>query len=215
MFSSNGVLKVTDFGIAKMVGAAASTTTRSGSALGTPAYMAPEQARSLPLSPATDVYAAGCVLYELLTGELPFAAAADPAAALYQTVHEPPRPLRDLMPHVSDGLAETTMRALRKDPAERPASAEAFAVEIAAAATSIWGPDWNGRTGIGLPGAGHILAAASRKVETGSRTTSLSKQTIKPKDPQLWRTSSVNALLAREGAVAVAGPPAVRPRRPP
>ena len=72
MFGARGALKVTDFGIAKMVGGAETLATRAGEVIGTPAYMAPEQARGGELSPATDVYALSTMLYELLAGVLPF-----------------------------------------------------------------------------------------------------------------------------------------------
>src|SRR5262249_53950822 len=68
--------KVTDFGLAKLLGGAAARSTQSGEVLGTPSYMAPEQAagKSAPIGPATDVYGLGSILYELLTGRPPFKA---------------------------------------------------------------------------------------------------------------------------------------------
>src|SRR5438067_12850808 len=70
MFSGKGDPQVTDFGIAKVVGGAATVATRAGDVLGTPADMAPEPAQGSELSPATDIYAVGTVLYELLAGQL-------------------------------------------------------------------------------------------------------------------------------------------------
>ena len=72
MFSASGILKVTDFGIAKVLGGSVTVATRAGEVLGTPAYMAPEQVHGEGVSPATDVYAAGTILFELLSGVLPF-----------------------------------------------------------------------------------------------------------------------------------------------
>ena len=65
MFSSEGVLKVTDFGIAKVVGGDATLATHAGEVIGTPAYIAPEQARGGQISPATDVYTLATMLYEI------------------------------------------------------------------------------------------------------------------------------------------------------
>ena len=93
MFSGAGTLKVTDLGIAKVIGGSSTLATRHGEILGTPAYIAPEQAQGYELTPATDVYAAGTLLYELLAGRLPFPADADPATLLYRHVHEAPPPL--------------------------------------------------------------------------------------------------------------------------
>ena len=72
MFSGSGALKVTDFGIAAVVGGDQTLANENGEVIGTPAYMAPEQALGQALSPATDVFAAGVLLYELLTGQLPY-----------------------------------------------------------------------------------------------------------------------------------------------
>ena len=81
MFSGEGTLKVTDLGIAKVIGGSSTLATRHGEILGTPAYIAPEQAQGYELTPATDVYAAGTLLYELLAGRLPFPADSRPGDA--------------------------------------------------------------------------------------------------------------------------------------
>src|SRR5438445_773734 len=91
MFDGREVLKVADFGIAKVLAGAATAMTQTGFILGTPAYIAPEQAEGGELSPSVDVYALGTVLYELLAGELPFPETTSPLTALYQRVHEQPR----------------------------------------------------------------------------------------------------------------------------
>jgi serine/threonine-protein kinase len=92
MFSASGILKVTDFGIAKVLGGAATVATRAGEVLGTPAYMAPEQVHGAEVTRATDVYAAGTILFDLLSGELPYSQEGNLPAVLYQCVSEPPRP---------------------------------------------------------------------------------------------------------------------------
>jgi serine/threonine-protein kinase len=152
VFSGEDVLKVTDFGIAKVVGAAATAATRAGYVLGTPAYIAPEQATSQELTPATDVYATGTVLYELLAGTLPFPETTDPVVALYQHVHEDPRPLRVVAPQLPESLEEVTMRALARDPADRYPTAEDLGAAIIDTAVREWGPYWTRSSGITLRG---------------------------------------------------------------
>ncbi|ONH51762.1 hypothetical protein CcI49_35115 [Frankia sp. CcI49] len=142
LFDADNLLKVTDFGIAKM---AEGTATTASGVMGTPRYMAPEQFLVGQLGPATDLYALGVMLYELLSGEPPFLAP-NPFALAQQHVTAVPPPLTG----VDESLAAVVMRALAKDPADRPASAHAFALELARAATETYGPGWAGGTGIRL-----------------------------------------------------------------
>src|SRR3954470_12303296 len=177
MFSAKGVLKVTDFGIAKVVGGAATVATRAGDVLGTPAYMAPEQAMGGELSPATDVYAVGTVLYELLSGTLPFPEDSNPVAMLYRHVHEQPKPLLDIAPHVPFKLAEVTQQSLARDPAERYHDAEAFAVPLAEAAVQTWGPGWLPASGMTVSTSGPVLSAATGQ---SGQTPAIANETLTP-----------------------------------
>ena len=140
MFSGDGVLRVTDFGIAKLM--SATSPTKTGSVMGTPAYIAPEQAQGRPLTPATDVYAAGTVLYEMLAGRLPYDAADSPLVALFQHVHEDHRPLLEVAPETPPPVAEVVERSLARDPNDRFESAAAMGSELVGAAESSWGPVW-------------------------------------------------------------------------
>jgi serine/threonine-protein kinase len=158
MFASSGTLKVTDFGIAKVVGSM-TISTMAGDVVGTPAYIAPEQAQSQGLTPATDVYALGTVFYELLSGQLPYPAVDDPVVFLYQHVHEEPRPLATIVPGVPPALARVADTAIRRDPRERYASADAFGAALAVAAAETWGPDWLQHTRVRVLGAGEMLDA--------------------------------------------------------
>jgi non-specific serine/threonine protein kinase len=160
MLTGEGVLKVTDFGIAKVVGGSETVATRAGQILGTPAYMAPEQAQSGELTPRTDVYATGMILYELLSGELAFPEDSDPIAMLFRHVHEDPRPLTEVAPAVPEAIAVATMRAIQRDPDDRYATTEEFGVAVARAAAGAWGSGWLGRSEIGVVTGGHIRAAA-------------------------------------------------------
>jgi non-specific serine/threonine protein kinase len=159
MFSREGVLKVTDFGIAKVVGGS-KTMTRAGLVLGTPAYIAPEQAKAEPLTPATDIYALGLVLYELLAGRLPFESGGDPVSLIYRHVYNRPIPLLDCAPAVPPEIAGVVMRAIERDPAGRYETAEAFGVALAASAREAWGGSWLSRSDITVGAPGPILAAA-------------------------------------------------------
>src|SRR3954454_18953308 len=178
MFSARGDLKATDFGIAKGVGGAATVATRAGDVLGTPAYMAPEQAVGEELSPATDVYAVGTVLYELLAGTLPFPEDSNPVAMLYRHVHEDPKPLLDIAPHVPFKLAEVTQRSLARDPADRYPDAETFAVALAEAAVQTWGPGWLPASGMTVSTSGPVLSAATGQ---SGQTPAIANETLTPR----------------------------------
>jgi serine/threonine protein kinase len=118
----DGTLKVTDFGIARA--AEATQVTERGTILGTAAYLAPEQARGEPATPAADVYALGAVLYEMLTGRPPyrFESLADLSRQQQRGAVEPTG--------ISPELDAVLLRALAADPAERPASAAVFAEQL-------------------------------------------------------------------------------------
>jgi len=118
-----GHAKVMDFGLAYLKDATAGLT-RTGYTLGTPQYMAPEQATGAPITPAVDLYAFGAVLYKALTGEAPFSGEHD-QAVLYKHVYEPPPPLAEKNPAVPGALAAFTLRLLEKKPEARPPSARA------------------------------------------------------------------------------------------
>ncbi|MEV5568648.1 serine/threonine-protein kinase [Spirillospora sp. NPDC052269] len=142
----DGLSKLVDFGIAVPVGEA--------SAVGTPAYMAPEQWRGGPASPATDVYAATCVFMEAVTGERPFAAASRAALANLHLTAPPP------LDRLPESLRPLAGRGLAKDASDRPASASDFAAELEAAASAAYGPEWETRGVRALAGLAMALAAA-------------------------------------------------------
>jgi CheY-like chemotaxis protein len=115
--------KILDFGIAKLSGEAAigQSLTVDGSLLGTPAYMAPERFRRGPYGPKSDVYSVGVMLYEMLSGRLPFVpSSADPLALVAMQAEEDPPPLRLRCPGVSSALEALVRTALDRNPEERP-----------------------------------------------------------------------------------------------
>jgi beta-lactam-binding protein with PASTA domain/predicted Ser/Thr protein kinase len=126
LVDSDGRLKVTDFGIAR---AGASEMTEAGSIVGTAQYLSPEQAKGTPVDARSDIYSAGVVLYELLTGRVPFTGdtAVEIAMRHLSAVPEPPSELRDEVPHELDMVV---LRALAKDPADRYQSAEEMDAEL-------------------------------------------------------------------------------------
>src|SRR5437868_9550951 len=130
LLSREGEVKVTDFGIARSLHMDHGVT-QTGTVLGTGEYLAPEQASGKPVSPATDVYSLGVVLWELLAGEVPFKGDNFVAVAL-RHVNEPVPHLRDVRPDVSPRLAAAVERALAKDPASRFPSMGALAKELRA-----------------------------------------------------------------------------------
>jgi serine/threonine protein kinase len=121
--------KISDFGLAKRLDDAGQTT--SGAILGTPSYMAPEQAegRTREVGPATDVYALGALLYELLTGRPPFRAAT-PLETLRQVAADEPVSPRRLQPQTPHDLETVCLTCLHKDPRRRYASALALADDL-------------------------------------------------------------------------------------
>ena len=117
-----GRARVADFGIAR---AGVSEITQTGSVLGTAQYLSPEQAQGFEVTAASDLYSVGVILYEALTGRVPFEADSVVAVALKQ-VSEQPRPPSELNPAVSRALDAVVLRALAKEPANRFASANEF-----------------------------------------------------------------------------------------
>ena len=124
LMSDQRHLKLTDFGIARLESAAAGLT-ESGTALGTAAYMAPEQASGQTLGRETDLYAVGVILYEMTTGQLPFPGD-NPVQVMYRHVNEEPPPPRAINPSIPSTVEAFILRAMTKDPSGRFPSARAM-----------------------------------------------------------------------------------------
>jgi serine/threonine protein kinase len=135
------VVKVLDFGVAKFAieehDDDYKTLTQVGAIIGTPRYMSPEQCTgAAPLTSASDVYSLGIILYEMLTGSVPFSAETPLAVALKQ-VSEPPRPPSEIVASTPPELERAVLHALAKEPRARPASADEFRRELHAVAVGL------------------------------------------------------------------------------
>jgi eukaryotic-like serine/threonine-protein kinase len=126
---AEGKAVVTDFGIAR---AGVSEITQTGSVMGTPHYLSPEQAQGQDVTAVSDLYSIGVILYEALTGRVPFEGESAVAVAMKQVSQPPQRP-SSINPEVSPALDAVVMRALEKDPGQRFQSADAFIAALDAA----------------------------------------------------------------------------------
>ncbi|MGH9277254.1 MAG: serine/threonine-protein kinase, partial [Acidimicrobiales bacterium] len=162
LFSTDGVLKISDFGIAKVIGGSETLATKRGEILGTPAYMAPEQAGGPEPTPTADVYATGVMLYELLSGQLPYSDEGGALAIVYRHVYEDPFDLEDLAPELPVPLVDATMRAIARSTRDRFQTAEDFGVALGEAAATAWGPGWLARADLTINDPGPIAEAAKR-----------------------------------------------------
>jgi serine/threonine protein kinase len=129
LVTQKGDVKVTDFGIARAAASMSSVATGTGAVLGTVAYMSPEQARGEPVGPQSDLYSLGVVLYEMLTGTLPYEAYS-PIAQAMMHINEPPRSPRHVSPKVPEPLDALTLRLLAKDPEDRYPSTAALTNDL-------------------------------------------------------------------------------------
>ena len=132
---SNSV-KVMDFGIARAIADSSATMTQTQAVVGTAQYLSPEQARGEAVDARSDLYSAGCLLYEMLTGRPPFIGDS-PVSVAYQHVREIPEPASSLNPDVSAALDSVLMKALQKNRADRFQDAAAFRRALRAARSGV------------------------------------------------------------------------------
>jgi serine/threonine protein kinase len=204
LFSAREVLKVADFGIAKVLGGPGTVVTRRGDVIGTPAYIAPEQVRGGDLSPATDVYAVATMLYELLAGVLPFSDVEEDMALLFKHAYEQPIPLRDVAPRVPDPVAAAVMRGLATESADRFGTAESFGTALAEAGTQAWGPGWMSAEQVPIMDAGPIISVAG--YPSGPRRAA---PTIAPAEPGIVTAERAHPLshAPTQGSGSIAASP--------
>jgi beta-lactam-binding protein with PASTA domain/predicted Ser/Thr protein kinase len=162
LIGAEGRLKVTDFGIAR---SGASQMTEVGSIIGTAQYLSPEQARGAPVDQTSDLYSVGVVLYEMLTGQVPFTGDT-PLEIAMKHLSEVPKPPSELRPEISHDLDSVVLRALAKDPSERYQSAEEMDADLARVAEGLpVDPETEEAATAVLSGSG-LMAAAPTSVIT-------------------------------------------------
>jgi protein kinase-like protein len=155
MVNEEGRVKIADFGIAKAGSGVATGAflTATGTTVGTPAYMAPEQAMAKEVGPWTDLYSLGVMAYEMLVGRLPFPEDEAPLAILMRQVNEPVPPPRSINPELDDELADWIEQMLVKDPAQRIRNATDAWDELEESVIRIFGARWRREARLPAPAA--------------------------------------------------------------
>jgi eukaryotic-like serine/threonine-protein kinase len=193
--------KVTDFGIAR---AGASDMTETGSIMGTAQYLSPEQAQGHAVSAGSDLYSIGVVLYEMLTGRVPFDAESAVTIAL-KHVSEAPPPMSVFNPDVPPELEQVVMWALNKNPVDRPANADQFITALEQARTSVQSGERGQRT---------ASMAALAGVAAGRYAAAAAPVSTPPAAPPPPGTGPFDALDGGGETLAEEEPPRYRPRWP-
>ncbi|MDX2162299.1 MAG: protein kinase [bacterium] len=154
---------LTDFGLAKMTGDTSQNLTKTGTIVGTPVYMSPEQLRGEAVSPRSDIYSMGVIMYHMLVGKPPFdSSESNMISVIYKHLEEQPKHPRTLNPEISDEVEAVVLRALAKNPADRYQTIDDMALAF--------------------------NAAIGRRISTGSYPTPVSRPSL-PKPPKS-RTST-------------------------
>ena len=159
-------VKIADFGIARAYDALTHSFTASGATVGTPAYMAPEQALDERLGPYTDLYAVGVIAYELLAGRPPFDPRNTPVSILFSHVHRQPPPLREQAPDAPLPVCRWVESLLAKAPGERPQSAAVAWEALEEIVVGDLGPYWRRAAAIPAPERDEEPEAATRRLRT-------------------------------------------------
>ncbi|BCJ53185.1 serine/threonine protein kinase [Actinoplanes sp. NBRC 14428] len=201
MITQNGQVKVMDFGIARALASGATTMTQTSAVIGTAQYLSPEQARGESVDARSDVYAAGCVLFELLVGHPPFVGDS-PVSVAYQHVREDPKAPSDIVREVPPDVDAIVLKALAKNPINRYQSAQEMRADALRAVS--------GRPVMATP----VMTEAETMAMTGGPMRQAPTATTRAipagargpvgPPPQERRTSSwVMAVLAALGVLAV------------
>jgi tRNA A-37 threonylcarbamoyl transferase component Bud32 len=195
MVSSTGTVKIADFGLAKALQAdPSSPITLSGTTVGTPAYMAPEQGLAAQVGPATDLYAVGVIAYELLTGDVPYRDSDVPLGILLQHLNDPVPSPRLVEPDLDPALSAWVERMLAKKPEERPGSAAEAWESLDEVAVGLLGARWGRQS--------RLTEAGSQAVAPG-RATAVTAPLVGA-GPRRRRRRSLVALAAAFALAALA-----------
>ena len=197
MLAQNGQVKVMDFGIARALASGATTMTQTSAVIGTAQYLSPEQARGESVDARSDVYAAGCVLFELVVGHPPFVGDS-PVSVAYQHVREDPRAPSDINREVPPDVDAIVLKALAKNPLNRYQSAQEMRADALRAVS--------GRPVLATP----VMTEAETMALTGPMRAPVAATTISrpmaggpPRAPERKTSSWVMAVLAALAVLAV------------
>jgi serine/threonine protein kinase len=187
---------LTDFGIAKLIAGTAQFT-GTGTILGTPAYMAPEQGLDRPLDHRCDIYALGVMLYEMVTGQVPYDAET-PLAVLLKHVHEPLRPPRLVRHDLPEAVERVILKAMAKSPADRFQTAQEMADKLEKAVAGL-------PTDIVLPPAPGGPTAVLTEIipESTAPTQSLRATEVRPPSPKTQKTRKRFPWLLAGGGIGI------------
>ncbi|MEV4722234.1 Stk1 family PASTA domain-containing Ser/Thr kinase [Micromonospora humida] len=199
MLTQTGQVKVMDFGIARALASGATTMTQTSAVIGTAQYLSPEQARGEAVDARSDVYAAGCVLFELVCGHPPFVGDS-PVSVAYQHVREAPPTPSDINPDVTPAIDAIVLKALSKNPLNRYQSAGEMRADLLRAAA--------GRPVMATPVLSQDETTPMAAAASGYPTQVVGQQTrqipARVGDPQRRKSSAwVIAAFAAVGVLAV------------
>jgi beta-lactam-binding protein with PASTA domain/predicted Ser/Thr protein kinase len=196
MLTQTGQVKVMDFGIARALASGATTMTQTSAVIGTAQYLSPEQARGEPVDARSDVYATGCVIFELLCGHPPFVGD-NPVSVAYQHVREDPRPPSNSNRDVTPEIDAVVLKALAKNPLNRYQSAGEMRADVMRAAA--------GRPVSAPPVMSEDEMAAVMAAQTAYRPPPASRQPARANQRQKRKSSTgVVVALTVLGLLAVA-----------
>jgi hypothetical protein len=215
MVTDDGRVKITDFGIAKATSSVRTMAelTATGTTLGTPNYMAPEQAMGKEIGPWSDLYSLGIVAFEMLVGRVPFYDTQEPMAVLMRQAREPIPSVRSLCPDVDPAISDWVARLLVKDPARRTRSATAAWRELEEALIGALGPRWDRGAGLAegvdyaapafeTPATSRLRARTPPTVPRASSAKTMAPRRAAPTQPAPRRA----AMRRRRGALNLVAP---------
>ena len=201
MVTSSGSVKIADFGMAKMRELhTPDRLTDSGTTVGTPAYMSPEQALGRDVGPLTDLYSVGVIAYELLTGRVPFDQAEPPMAIMLRHLNDATPPPRSLNADLDPELSDWVERMLAKTPRDRPRSAAEAAEELEEIVIGILGPRWRRESRLT---ATHLVADETPIAQPTSVTEELRPTRTFPRTRGRVRLGGLVAALVLLGAAGI------------
>jgi serine/threonine protein kinase len=211
LVTADGRIKIADFGIAKAYTNLGQQLTATGTAVGTPSYMAPEQALAKGVGPWTDLYALGVVAYELFTGELPFKK--EDVAVLMEHVHDPVPPPRGVRPDLDPDLEQWILWLLQKEPAQRPQSAQIAWDRLEDVVLPLCGPRWRREARLGGPERKPLSEAEFPSIVATPPVTGGGEPyaTYVPPMPPMPPVTPVTPVTPAPEPVATPAPPPVTP----